>query len=911
MRELLRRLRFLFHRDRFERDLDEEMRHHLALQAEEQGSPAAANRQFGNVTLLKEDSRAMWTWNFAEQLARDIRYALRMMAANRLFTAMAVLSLALGIGANTAIYSFMDAILLRALPVQHSEELVVLNWHAKGNPAVIHGQNGSRYRDRKTGLGTSPNYPFAAYESLRAKHDELSVLFAYASAWGINIISRGEAEVANGLYVSGGFYSGLGVPAAAGRLIRDEDDRAGAAPVAVIGYKYWQRRFVSNPDAIGQPILINNVPFTIVGVSAPGFFGVDAGSDPPVVVPLHAAPLLAQRPADEERRRFFDKNFYWLEMMGRLRPGVGIEQAQAALATQFHSFVDSTAATAKEKVDMPALWLQEGGSGLDSLRRQYSQPLFILMAMVGLILTIACANIANLLLARASARKREIAVRLSLGAGRWRIVRQLLTESVLLSFLGGLLGLLVARWGIQSITSLLANGRDNFTLHADLNWQVLGFMLALALVTGIVFGLAPAIQATSVDLTPALKQTRASAPRRRRLGLRLGANHFLVVAQIAISLLLVIAAGLFVHTVSNLHSVELGFNRENVLLFSLNARQAGYKDAALARVYAGLRDRFRTIPGVRSAGLSDFPLVSHYWNSERVTIPGAPAPAGRPPETCLLKVDPSFLSTMQIPVLLGRGIEERDIASPRVAVVTEKFAATFFGKENPIGRTIGIGDSKTPADIEIVGVAKTSHYNSLQEQIPEVAYVPYTQNLGDLGRVFFELRTAGDPLALVGAVRQIVSQTDSRVPLTDVNTQSRQIDQTIAQERTFANLCTCFAVLALVIACVGLYGTMSYSVARRTSEIGIRMALGAERRNIIWIVLREVLALSAAGLVIGLAAAWETTHLIASFLFGMKPNDPLAISLSVVILAAAGLAAGYTPAWRASRIDPMKALRHE
>ena len=737
----------------------------------------------------------------------------------------------------------------------------------------------------------------------------MATLFAYASAWEVNIIARGQAEVANGLYVSGGFYSGLGVPPAAGRLIADEDDRAGATPVAVISYKYWQRRFASNPDAVGQTMQIDNVPFTIIGVSAPGFFGVDAGSEPPVFVPLHAAPLLSQRPADEERRRFFDKNFYWLEMMGRLRPEVGVAQAQAELAAQFHAFVDSTAATAKEKGNMPALWLEEGGSGVDSLRRQYSEPLFVLMAMVGLILIIACANIANLLLARAAARRHEIAVRLSLGAGRWRIVRQLLTESVLLSCLGGLLGLLVAYWSIQSITWLLANGRDNFTLHAALNWPVLGFTLALALVTGIVFGLAPAIQATGVHLTPALKEARASAPRGRRL--RLGANRLLVVAQMAISLLLVIAAGLFVRTVSNLHSVELGFNRENVLLFSLNARQAGYKDAALARYYADLLDRFRTIPGVRSAGLSDFPLVSHYWSSAGLTIPGAPAPAGRPPETCVLKVDPSFLTTMQIPVLLGRGIEERDMAFPRVAVVNEKFATKFFGKENPIGRTIGIGDSKEPADIEIIGVARTAHYNSLQEEIPPVAYIPYTQDLAGLRQVFFELRTAGDPLAQANAVRQIVAQTSSNVPLTDVNTQSRQIDETIGQQLTFANLCTCFAVLALLIACVGLYGTMSYAVARRTGEIGIRMALGAERRNIIWIVMREVLALAAAGLAIGLAAALETTRFIESFLFGAKPNDPLAIAYSVAILAVAGLAAGYAPAWRASRIDPMTALRHE
>jgi predicted permease len=412
-----------------------------------------------------------------------------------------------------------------------------------------------------------------------------------------------------------------------------------------------------------------------------------------------------------------------------------------------------------------------------------------------------------------------------------------------------------------------------------------------------------------VDLTPALKEARAAAPRGQFR--RLGANRFLVAGQIALSLLIVIAAALFVRTVSNLYAVELGFNRENILLFSVNARQAGYKDAALARFYAGLGERFRTIPGVRSAAISDFPLVSDYWNSERLTMPGAPPPVGRPLETGVLKVDASFLATMQIPVLLGRAIEERDMTSPRVAVVNEKFAATFFGTGNPIGRTIGIGDANTPVDIEIVGVARTAHYNSIQEKVPEVAYVPYTQNPGGLGRVFFELRTAGNPLAAVGAVRRIVGESNSGIPVTDVNTQSRQIDQTISQERTFANLCTCFAILALVIACVGLYGTMAYAVARRTSEIGIRMALGAERGSIVWLVLREVLALAAVGLAIGLAAAWETTHFVESFLFGAKPNDPLAIWLSVGILAAASLVAGYLPARRASRIDPMAALRSE
>jgi macrolide transport system ATP-binding/permease protein len=912
MKELLRRLWFQLHRAELERDLDEEMRHHLALGAEDRGSPEAARRQFGNVTLIKEQGRAMWTWTLWEQLMQDIRYGLRAMAANPLFTAMATLSLALGIGANTAIYSFMDAVLIRSLPVQHPEQLVVINWRSKDGQGVIHSQSGSRSLDGAETI--SPNYPYAAFPLLRANQEALSTLFAYATAWEISLVAEGQAELDDAELVSGGFYSGLGVTPAAGRLIEESDDHSGAPPVAVISYQFWQRRFAGSPAAIGRPILINNTPFTIVGVSAPEFFGVDPASSPKVYLPLHAAPLLAAKPSNDEKSRFFDNNFYWLEMMGRLRPGVTLSQAQASLAGQFHQFAEGTASNAKEKADLPALGLREGAGGLDALRRRYSKPLYVLMTMVGLILTIACANIANLLLARSSARRREIAVRLSLGAGRMRVMRQLLTESVLLSLAGGTLGILVALWGIRSITWLLANGRDDFTLHANLNWPVLGFTLALALATGLIFGLAPAVQATKVDLTPALKETRAGSQRApgRRFGFGIGLGQALVAAQIALSLLLVVAASLFGRTLSNLQSVEVGFNKENVLLFGLNARQAGYKDAALARFYADLLSDFRRLPGVRSASLSQFPLVINSWNSTDVMIPGTAAAGGQKRETCFIPVDPTFLTTMQIPILSGRGLEQRDMSFPRVAVVTEQFAKTFLPGENPVGRRVRLGDVKEPADIEIVGVAKTTLYNSIKEaKTPPVIYVPYTQDLAGLGRVHFELRTAGNPLTLANAVRETVRKASPSVPVSEVATQAARIDQTISQERTFAYLCACFAVLALAIACVGLYGSMAYAVARRTNEIGIRMALGAERRRIIWMVLREVFALGAAGLAIGLAVAWATSRFVESFLFGIRHDDPRSIAVSVLVLLSVAFVAGYGPAWRAARIDPMAALRHE
>ena len=912
MPELLRKLRLFLHRDRFEQDLAEEMRHHLAMKSAAAGDSAAAHRQFGNATALQEESRAMWTWTFWEQFVQDLRYGLRMMTANPLFTAMAALSLALGIGANTAIYGFLDSIVMRALPVQHPEQLTVIHWQSKDQPAVIESMSGTRHKDARNGVN-SPNYPYAAFDLFRADGDVFSNLFAYAWGGRPNTVVEGQAEILDAELVSGGFFGGLGVYPAAGRLILEDDDRFGAPPVAVISYTYWQRRFASNPSAVGQSILIGGTPFIIAGVSPPDFFGVDPGSAPELTIPLHAGPLLAPKP-DEYRKRFLDKKFYWVEMMGRLRPGVSIRTAQTRLAGQFHEFVIGTAATAKEKVDMPVLWLEEGASGLDSLRRQYSQPVYVLMAMVGLILAIACANIANLLLARATGRRREIAVRLSLGAGRFRVVRQLLTESLLLSILGGALGVLVAAWGIRSITWLLANGRDKFTLHAAIDWQVLGFTFALAVVCGLLFGLAPALQGTRVDLTPALKETRASAPRGRlrHAGIRIGLSHVLVVSQIAISLLLVVAAGLFVHTLSNLHSIQIGFNRENVLLFNLNARPAGYKGAALARFYGNLRDRFRNIPGVRNVTFSNYPLAAGYWHESSLSIPGVAKTAGEKLSTSEIDVDHSFLTTMQIPILLGRDIEQRDLESPRVAVVNEKFAKKYFAGENPVGRHIGIGSPTSPADIEIVGIAKTSVYNSIKEDdTPPVAYVPYTQDVDGLGQVVFELRAANDPLALVSTVRQIVRQASPAVPVSDVSTQSRIIDQTISQERTFAGLCGCFAVLALLIACIGLYGSVAYSVARRTSEIGIRMALGAESRRIVWMVMREVVTLAAVGLGIGLAVAYSLTRFVASFLFGMKPHDPLALSVSVLVLAAAAILAGYAPARRASRIDPMAALRHE
>jgi predicted permease len=920
MTSLFRKVHWWLQRRRKEEELREELQFHLGEEMEERradGVPDdeatwAARRDLGNTTLLREDARTLWSWTLLEQLAQDVRYGLRGMFTNRMFTGLAALSLALGIGANTAIYSFMDAILLRSLPVADPASLIVVKWHSdpvnfgSGDPFVLHSIDGSTYRD-PSGI-IAAIFPFPAFERLReASSPVLSSLFAHKPAGGVNVIVKGEAELVQGQYVSGDFFGGLAVVPAAGRLIHGDDDRAGAAPVAVLSAGYSQRRFGDADRAVGQAILVNSVTFTVVGVAPPEFFGVDPASAPQIYLPMRTSVLLQ---ADSER--YLDQNYYWVEMMGRLKPGIDLARAQGALAGPFAQWVASTATNDRERANLPALRLEEGAAGLDSLRRQYSKPLYVLLAMVGLILAIACANTANLLLARSATRAREIAVRLSLGAGRWRVVRQLLTESILLATLSGALGILIAVAGMGVLTQWLANGQESFTLHAELNWHVLLVTLALSLVCGVLYGLAPALQATRPALMPRLRDRSVGKPGTRLRAARPSLTQGLVVAQIATSLLLLVAAGLFVRTLSNLQSVSLGFNRDNVLLFELNAPQAGVPETQVADFYTELRRRLGDVPGVRDVTLSHASLI-RAGRSHPITVDGKPAPRS----TRVLWTGPHFFTTMQIPILRGREITDRDRQGTLpVAVVSELFARTNFGDADPIGRRIAIGGSikvdGEPLVLEIVGVAASARYGGLKHDVPPVVYVPYAQlPTAQLQRMTYAMRTQGDPMRYAGTVRQIVHEADSRVPVTNLKTQAADIDQTINQEIVFARLCSAFAILALTIACVGLYATMAYAVARRTGEIGLRLALGAGRGTVIWMILRDVCVLAAVGLAIGVSAAYAASRLIESFLFETQPNDPGAVALAAAILLTSALAAGYGPARRASRVDPLTALRHE
>lgn len=920
MNRNLRKARWLFARGRREADLESELAFHLEEEGEERGHDAAL-RELGNVGLIKEETRAMWGWTWVEHLMQDVRYAARTMLRNPAFTALAALSLALGIGANSAIYSVMDAVVMRWLPVRDPGSLALLKWRSadRNGDSVVQGVSGHFDGDPKWGR-LAGIFPYPAFEELCASTRVFASLFAYHPTRTLTVLSGGDAEAAAGEYVSGDFFRGLGVAPEAGRLLVEDDDRVGTA-VVVLSYGFAARRFGSAPLGVGRKIFLNNVPFTVVGVTRPGFLGVDLGSSPEFYLPLHAD--LALDPRDGGKRanaRYLDRHYYWIEMMGRLRPGVTLQQAQAQAAPIFQNWVSSTAENDAQRADLPQFLLTAGARGVDRMRRNYLEPLVILMTMVALILAVACANIANLLLARATARRREMAVRLSIGAGRWRVIRQLLTESVILASLGGAAGALLAWWSVPALRAMLAGG-SSFILRAELNWRVLAATAALSMITGVLFGLAPALQATRVDVMSALKESRASEPRARRLPFR--ASQALVIAQIAISLVLVAGAGLFVRSLSNLQSLNMGFRRENVLVFQLNAKQAGRRSGDLLSFYRGLEQRFSTIPGVLSVAEADSPLIGDGAWGWAVVPAGKPKPQHAPTghgsfggweNTHTLQVDPHFLSTMKIPLIAGRGFDERDRAGTApVAIVNEAWVKANLADGNPVGqRVVSYGLDDKPIEMEVAGVAKNALYNRIEQPFPAIVYLPLDQGFGaPPDQITFFLRTTGDPLQSAGAVREIVHQADARIPVTNLASQQYRIEQEMGDEILFARLSAGFALLALSIACVGLYGTMSYMVARRTGEIGIRVALGARRGRVVWMIVRHTAILAAIGLAIGLPVAFGASRIVESMLFGVKADDPTSIAAAAVTMAIAAIAAGYVPARHASRIDPLAALRRE
>jgi predicted permease len=923
------RVRGLFGGKHLDDDLDEELRVHLEMLVDENLSRGmnigearrAARRSFGGITQTKEAFRDQRGLPMVETIVHDLRFGLRMLRKNPSFTVVAVLTLALGIGANTAIFSVLDAVMLQSLPVRDPQQLVLINWTAKDWPAVVEDLEGSNRKDSASGGWLSESVPYQVFDALRTQSTTLSDVFALsANVNAFNVQFDGKPHSAATEPVSGNFFEGLGVQTVLGRPILPGDDEATAPPVAVLSYNFWKGKLGGDQSVIGKTIVINSLPLTVVGVAPPEFFGTQPGEDNDIWVTLQMFPRLVRAlnfagpaqygsEAEAAAAAYWQKgSTWWLVVMGRLKQGVSNSQARAELEVIFDQSIDAMITSEKQQENRPAFKLAAGAKGLDFLRRQFSEPLFVLMGAVGLVLLIACANVAGLLLSRATARQKEIAVRLSLGARRTRLIQQLLTESLLLALIGGTLGMLLSRWMSELLVALVASGRQSISLSLSLSLRVLLFTAAVAILTGVLFGLAPAFSATRMSLTAALKEGGA--------GSRLGARRSrlakaLVSAQVALSLVLLVGAGLFLRTLQKLERVPLGFERDHVLLFSVAPGLNGYKGPSLVEYYRQMQERINAIPGVSAVSFSSHGPVGDGSSSSSIKIPGVTS--GK--EVFDLHrhlVGPRYFDTLGIPMLSGRVLDERDnAAGPKVAVVNQTLARKAFGDDNPLGKILRFGSETKPRDFQIVGVVGDAKYNDLREPAPPTAYFSHLQAIDVASFMTFQVRTSTDPEAIVPALRREVAEVDINVPIARLDTLVQRIDKALLLERMFSRLTGTFGLLALVLVCVGLYGTMSYFVARRTNEIGIRIALGAKPAGVFRMVLGEGLKLTSAGVAIGLAGAFFGTRLISSALYEVPAVDPLTFAGVAAVLIAVGLFACYVPARRAMKVDPMVALRYE
>jgi predicted permease len=828
-------------------------------------------------------------------LLQDLRYALRTLRKSPLFTFVAVVSLALGIGANTAIFTLVNQLMLQLLPVQHPEELVLLNWQG-----AHYGSN--------TGMN-SLSYP--TYQEIRDKNQVFSAMFAKFDM-GMSLNVDGRTQLVFGEMVSGNFFPALGVRAALGRLFTASDDLyQGAHPQAVLSYGYWKTRFAADPGVLGRRIQVNGYPFTIIGVSQAGFDGVEVGTSPQIRVPMMMKHQLTPFYSLNNRRGKFAQVF------GRLKPGESAAQARAGLQPLFHQILeydvklpDFAKATDynKQQFLRASLDVLPASHGRSSLRRQFSSPLWALMGMVGLVLLIACSNVANLLIARSTARQKEIAVRLAIGSGRARLVGQLLTESLLLSLAGGAAGLGLSILIDRALIAFLPVGIAPLTLSATPDRRVLEFSAAISLLTGVLFGLVPALQATRPDLARTLKDQAGAVVG----GVSVLLRKTLVVAQVSLSLLLLIGSGLFLQSLRNLRDLNPGFETQSLLTFKVNPTINGYKPERSHQFYRQLMERISGLPGVVHAAFAVVPVLDdNEWDSS-VAVEGYTAKESEGIDPHMQYVSPGFFDTLSIPVVVGRDFSLRDDqAAPKVGIVNEKFAQKYFAGGSPVGLHVGMGgDPGTKLDIEIVGVARDTKYEDLRSEIPYELYIPYVQADFIQGMTCY-VRGHGDAVNLSASLRQAVSAVDSSVPVYRARTLEQQVDQSLMTERLLASLSTVFGCLATLLAALGLYGVMAYMVARRTREIGIRMALGAGSGRVIWLVMREALLLAAIGISVGAPAAWALSRLIRTQLFGILPADPATTALGVAGIAAVAALSAYLPARRATGIDPMGALRWE
>jgi predicted permease len=827
-------------------------------------------------------------------LIQDLRYAFRTLAKSPGFTAVAVLSLALGIGANTAIFSLVDALLLDMLRVRQPQELALFG--PDQSSGVATGNN------RDTNL-----FSYPLFERFREENQDFSDVFAFASRVPYVRESTSGSYSPGIRLVSGNFFSVLGVDAALGRVITPHDNRVpGGHPVIVISHNYWKRRFDQLPDAIGKTLTLNDTVYEVIGVAPPGFYGLTMGWDLDGWIPI-----MMQAQVMRQESWLAEADTRWLRMMGRPRPGVTFEQAAASSAQLLHRiFIEERgpgiAPDKQRELERVAIEVLPGGRGLSVLRSQYAQPLLVLMTVVGLILLIACANVANLLLARASARMQEIGVRLSLGAGRMRMMRQLLTESLVLASFGGAAGFLVAVWGRQLLLGLVFVGWSSIPLDLEIDTRVLGFTALASLLTGLLFGLVPALRASRLDVLPILK----GAGQGGQISGRGHVSRFLVVSQVAVALVLSVGAGLFLRTLQNMKTFDVGFRPEHVLQVSIDPRTAGYGESEWLSLYEQLLARVEAIPGVVSASLTGSGLFGGASSASSISVEGYQARPDERVGSRISYVSPGYLKTVGNTLLLGRGLTDRDReGAPKVALVNEEMARRFFPNDSALGKRFGFGAPEDGYDYQIVGVVKDAHYQNIREQMRSMIYVSLYQMPWNADAL--EIRAAGEAKALSSQVREAIKSVSPNMPVRSVTTLAERIDDSLHQEKLLTKLTSFFGVLALVLAAIGLYGIMGYAVSRRTREIGLRMALGAQRHDVVRAVLRETLLLVAVGAALGIPLTIACGRFVAGLLFGITPADPLTIATAVLVLLLTGVLAASLPARRATKIDPMTALRYE
>ncbi|MGB6482533.1 MAG: ABC transporter permease [Candidatus Acidiferrales bacterium] len=919
--------RKIFRRKRNSTDFSAEIEAHIELEIErlrEQGlsdedAHNAAYRAFGNVTKAQERFYESGRWLWFDHLWQDVRFALRMLRKSPGFTAVAVLTLALGIGANTAIFSLVNGVLLSALPVPDAQRLVVLHWMAKKSPKHLDSSGFGDCDVKRQGEGAascSISYPM--FQALQSRANVFSSVAAFAGPVQLALSGNGAPSTVQAMLATGDYFSTLEVRATLGRTLVPSDDTVGAAPVVVLACGYWKSAFGGSPSVIGRSIFLNNIAFTIVGVADPTFTSLTPGKSQDMWIPAMMDMDPRVTPADW-KIELNDDHSVWLLAVARLKAGVSIAQAEAAANVIFRNEVLHGAKPLFTEDADPRMIVTQAWSALSFVRNRIAEPIYVLGLAVGMILLIACANVAGLTLARAAGREKEMAVRRALGARRGRIVRQLLTESILLSAVGGALGIAFAWWGRDVLVSLLQDSSRPLGFSFAIDGRVLAFTAAASIFTGIIFGLAPALRSARVDLTPVLKEGAGSSSGVARPGGRwLTAGNGLVVVQIALSIVVLAGAGLLVRTLENLRSVNPGFDPQNILLFGIDPTLLGYSPTQIENLYNDLQGQLAAVPGVTSVSYSGDSLLSDGWWSTGVHIEGRPA--NEDAGTYMLAVSPEFFSTMHIPLRSGRGFTHADMVQavsaeqtvkgaspaanqvPLAMMVNEAFARKYFLNQNPVGKQA----TRSGRTLQIIGVFGNTKYGDLRTPVGPLAFIPAV-NSG----VQFEVRTAIDPEALVITVRKLAARVDSAVPLFDIRTQTEQIDRLLAQERLVARLSGFFGVLALVLACIGLYGLLSYEVARRTRELGIRMALGAQQRDLLRLVVGQGILLVLIGAAIGIAAAIGVTRFMATMLYGVHPNDPATIIGVAILLTLVALAACYIPAHRAMRVDPMVALRHE